>query len=221
MVFTRVLVAGLIAALPLVSAAPFSNKTTNAHQMPLNKTLFVLSGPASYSGPWSNFPAIDTWTDYDSMFSANQKSMASAGSTSKDIERINVAIRQSAADIGVDERVILGIMMQESRGYVGVQTTYSFEGIATGGLMQCSGVSGYDGKTGLTQDQITGMISAGTRHYKANLQDFGDLSSPESIYPALREYNSGSVDQNDLSDGMGATSSYVSDVARRLQGWVN
>lgn len=40
----------------------------------------------------------------------------------------------------------------------------------------------------------------GTEHYKANLEDWGNLWDISSIYPALREYNSGSVDTNDLSD---------------------
>lgn len=65
------------------------------------------------------------------------------------------------------------------------------------------------------------MVNGGTTHYKANLRDFGDQWSEESIYPALREYNSGSVNQNDLSDGLGATAPYVSDISQRLQGWVD
>jgi hypothetical protein len=66
------------------------------------------------------------------------------------------------------------------------------------------------------------MVTCGTEHYKLNLEDFGDLDSPESIYPALREYNSGSVDQSDLSvasDGYGVPC-YVSDIARRFTGEV-
>ena len=65
------------------------------------------------------------------------------------------------------------------------------------------------------------MVCGGTRHYKENLKHWGDKWSGESIYPALREYNSGSVNPNDLSDGRGATASYVNDVAHRLQGWVD
>lgn len=42
--------------------------------------------------------------------------MNQAGSTWDDIGRINVGIRNAAANIGVDERVILGIIMQESHG---------------------------------------------------------------------------------------------------------
>lgn len=62
------------------------------------------------------------------------------------------------------------------------------------------------------------MVNAGTQHFKGNLEQFGDQLSCASIYPALRAYNSGSVNQSNLSDGLGATDSYVSDIANRLQG---
>jgi hypothetical protein len=65
------------------------------------------------------------------------------------------------------------------------------------------------------------MVRGGTQHFKANLQNWGNKWSGESIYPALREYNSGSVNKDNLSDGRGATAEYVSDIAQRLQGWVN
>jgi hypothetical protein len=66
------------------------------------------------------------------------------------------------------------------------------------------------------------MVRGGTEHFKANLQHWGDQWATSSIYPALREYNSGNVcDQNDLSNGCNATPSYVSDISQRLQGWVD
>lgn len=65
------------------------------------------------------------------------------------------------------------------------------------------------------------MVNSGTSHFKQNLQNWGDKWSAQSIYPALRDYNSGSVNPNDLSDGQGATASYVSDISQRLQGWVD
>lgn len=65
------------------------------------------------------------------------------------------------------------------------------------------------------------MVKAGTEHFKLNLKDFGNADTADCIYKALREYNSGSVNPNDLSDGRGATASYVSDVANRLLGRTN
>lgn len=53
------------------------------------------------------------------------------------------------------------------------------------------------------------MVNCGTQHYKENLEDFGDLWATSSIYPALREYNTGSVDQSNLSDAPDGTNPYV------------
>ena len=39
-----------------------------------------------------------------------------------------------------------------------------------------------------------------------------------NYYSAFRAYNSGSVDQKDLNDPVGATASYVRDAANRLMG---
>lgn len=65
------------------------------------------------------------------------------------------------------------------------------------------------------------MVRAGTNHFKANLKEFGNADNADTIYKALRAHNSGSVNANDLSDGRGATASYVSDVANRLLGRTN
>jgi hypothetical protein len=60
------------------------------------------------------------------------------------------------------------------------------------------------------------MICFATGHFERNLNNQGN-----SVARALREYNSGSVTPNNLSDGRGVTNSYVSDVYNRMQGWVN
>ena len=39
------------------------------------------------------------------------------------------------------------------------------------------------------------------------------------LWQALRSYNSGKFNATDLSNGMGATPPYVSDIANYLQGW--
>ena len=62
------------------------------------------------------------------------------------------------------------------------------------------------------------MVRAGTLHFKDNLRQFGDKWDADTIYKALRCYNSGSCNENDLSDGRGATPAYVSDMANRLCG---
>jgi hypothetical protein len=64
------------------------------------------------------------------------------------------------------------------------------------------------------------MVVAGTNHFKQNLIQVGNQDTADNIYRALRLYNSGSVNNDNLSDPMGPnmTASYVSDIANRLQG---
>jgi len=177
---TTFLAAILAAALPLVSATPITPVAARAASpdpapapapapVPVpapilvdsngdggeiqNFTHFLLTARAAprwISGPWWNFPDISTWLSFDDLFGRNMNSMHSTGSTWDDIGRINVAIRE-CAKLGVDERVILAIIMQESHGDVGVRTTTSPGGAATAGIMQCTGCPGFPGRHGLSQ----------------------------------------------------------------------
>ncbi|KAK3682831.1 hypothetical protein B0T22DRAFT_484854 [Podospora appendiculata] len=173
-----------------------------------------------YSGPSSNFPPMSQWKTFEEIFNINKPAMLSTGNTGEDVGRIWNAVLQ-CAKIGVEERVIFAIIMQESGGNVGVQTTTNNDGHGTAGLMQCDASPGFPNQHGLSQDQITSMITAGTNHFKGNLKEFGNADTADCIYKALRSYNSGSVNVNDLSDGRGATASYVSDIANRLLGRTN
>lgn len=71
------------------------------------------------------------------------------------------------------------------------------------------------------KENITAMVMAGTKHFKQNLESNNNSDTAEAIYEALRLYNSGSINKQNLSDGKGATNSYVSDIANRLLGVVN
>ncbi|KAI1470311.1 uncharacterized protein F4812DRAFT_260582 [Daldinia caldariorum] len=177
-------------------------------------------GFTHYAGPASNFPPRSQWKSFEEIFNANKPAMAATGDSGEDIGRIWNAVNE-CAKIGVEERVIFAIIMQESTGDVGVRTTVNMDGHGTAGLMQCDGSPGFPGQHNLSQEQITSMVRAGTNHFKQNLRSFGDADTADCIYKALREYNSGSVNQADLSDGKGATPSYVSDVANRLLGRTN
>ena len=65
------------------------------------------------------------------------------------------------------------------------------------------------------------MVNAGTKHFKGNLEQLDNADTASTIYRALRLYNSGGIDEANLSDGLKATPSYVSDIANRLQGRTN
>jgi hypothetical protein len=88
--------------------------------------------------------------------------MAIAGSTWDDIAKIRQGTLDVAGQYGIDPRVILAMIMQESHGYVGVQTTWSWEGIPTAGLLQCWNCQGYPGRVNLSQvrrpDSFTALM---------------------------------------------------------------
>lgn len=76
--------------------------------------------------------------------------MQQTGDSGEDIGRIFNAIND-AAKIGVEERVILCIIMQESRGNVGVGTPQDNDHKNTGGLMQAEESPGFPGQHNLSQ----------------------------------------------------------------------
>jgi hypothetical protein len=104
----------------------------------------------SYSGPASNFPGMETWKDFETLFNLNKPQMLATGDSNEDVGRIWNAILE-AAKIGVEERVILCIIMQESTGNVGVGTTTSPGGAPTGGLMQAIESPAFPGQHDLPQ----------------------------------------------------------------------
>ncbi|KAL7928933.1 hypothetical protein V8C35DRAFT_316869 [Trichoderma chlorosporum] len=202
MAFKTMMLAAL-AAVPAVFASPIELESRSG---------------CTYNGGWQNFPSMSTWLPWTTVFGDYQQTFVNHGSTWDDVGRINVAISSAAASIGVDERVILAIIIQESGGYVGVECT----GGDDCGLMQCEGCPSFQGRNGLPQSDTSAMINGGTQHYKQNLEDWGNAWAESSIYPALREYNSGQVNTNDLSTAAGGfgVPCYVSDIARRMQGQV-
>jgi len=103
-----------------------------------------------YSGPAYQFPPMDNWASFETIFNANRGEMLQTGNTQEDVNRIWNAVIECAR-IGVDERVIFCIIIQESSGNVGVQTTWNMDGRATAGLMQCDGSPGFPGRHGLSQ----------------------------------------------------------------------
>lgn len=58
------LVLSLVASAPLVLASPVPN-----HESKNATDVTILSGPIWYSGPWYNYPAMDTWKSFDELVS--------------------------------------------------------------------------------------------------------------------------------------------------------
>ena len=111
-----------------------------------------------YSGPASSFPGKDTWKDFDTIFNINKPTMLQTGDSGEDVGRIYNAVRE-AAKIGVEERVIFCIIMQESRGNVGVGTTTDPDQNPTGGLMQAEESPAFPGRHNLSQVRAGGLAA--------------------------------------------------------------
>lgn len=135
----------------------------------------------------------------------------------------------AAAATGVDHRLILAIIMQESHGCVRVQTTNG--GVRNPGLMQDHNGAATCNDNGRVQNPcpsatIYQMISEGTAGTNsgdglANCVNQSGRSDVSAFYRAARIYNSGSISSTgQLQNGI-ATHCYASDIANRLTGWVN
>lgn len=187
------------------------------------------AGYVYYSGPSSSFPNQSTWEDYDSLWAFNatiipNRPLDGNEDPAYSLGIIGYWIPVIAAESGVDARVILCIIMQESGGDVLVGNTQSPgpNSVTNTGIMQA-----HDGATLQMEPwpapvtSIGQMIRDGTEGTSTG-DGLKQLIAKRlgNVYEAMRVYNSGNVNVANLSDGLGATDRYVSDVANRLQGHV-
>ncbi|KAK4076603.1 uncharacterized protein Triagg1_4206 [Trichoderma aggressivum f. europaeum] len=189
-------------------------------------------GDGSSAAGW---PSQDSWGTWDELWDANvplmQKSCVWNGwvgdDSDSEIQDIANAIKSTAKSTGIDERFILAIMMQESKGCVRVPTTNN--GVTNPGLMQshngagsCFGISPCPSSTIslMINDGVSGT-SEGPGLEKLLSEAKGKVNSDgsQAYYAASRLYNSGSADYTNLDNGLGSTACYASDVANRLTGW--
>ena len=144
-----------------------------------------------------------------------------------EIAAIKHAIGQLAGETGVDNRFILSIIMQESKGCVRAPTRWN--GVVNPGLMQShNGVGTCAGVSPCPASTITQMVRDGTagtasgdglkQTVAKGIQVVGSRIA-RAHYIGARIYNSGSATYTNLNDGRGSTPCYATDVASRLTGW--
>jgi LysM repeat protein len=172
-------------------------------------------GYVNYSGPASNFPNPSQWASYSALWNQNSRLMKFNDSDSE-IALIKTAIEQVARESGVDVRVILCIIVQESGGNVRVATTNN--GVRNPGIMQCH--NGCEFNPHDPAGSILQMVRDGTEGTKDGDGLKQCFEHQKNWYAAFREYNSGTVNHGDMNDACGATASYVRDAANRLMGHV-
>lgn len=103
-----------------------SPATTNGDQAVFQVSSLPTTGEyIRYSGPASNFPDPQTWAKYELLWEQNRQLMGLHNSESE-IEHIRNAIEIVSKDSGVDARVIVCVIVQESGGDVRVRTVCPF-----------------------------------------------------------------------------------------------
>ncbi|KYG50583.1 hypothetical protein M433DRAFT_41564, partial [Acidomyces richmondensis BFW] len=190
------------------------------------------NGDGDTSQGW---PSQSDWVNFEDMWTANMAYISisctefgQANNSPQESADVKSAIQSIASQSGVDERFILAIMMQESKGCVRAPTTNY--GVTNPGLMQShdgSGTcnSGSDVQNPCPQSEITQMIKDGTEGTSSGagleqcIQQTG-ASDVSKYYKAARIYNSGSIPSSGDLGAPGATPCYASDIANRLTGWV-
>ncbi|TKA35898.1 hypothetical protein B0A54_12345 [Friedmanniomyces endolithicus] len=182
----------------------------------------------------SGWPSQSEWTDWESMWTANMAYISISctqfgepNNSDQESADVKSAIESVASSSSIDERFILAIMMQESKGCVRAPTTNY--GVTNPGLMQSHDGTG-SCNNGAVQNpcpssEITQMITDGATGTAAGdglkqCMSESKATDVSEYYKAARIYNSGSVaSSGNLQDGI-ATHCYASDVANRLTGWV-
>nr|POE48892.1 hypothetical protein CFP56_38989 [Quercus suber] len=203
------------------------------------------SGDGSAGAGW---PSISQWVSFSDMFNNNRGNFAASCSqygvpnnSDDEIQSIFNAIEQVAQSSGVDHRFILAIILNESTGCVRVPTTsvaVSGGTIYNPGLMQdhdghftCNTATNDEYNQGLgvvspcPQESITGMIMDGTVGTDAgdglatliNDAQGAGATDAQIYYLAAQWYNRGAFNP---AVG-GELSTYASNVANYLTGWLN
>ena len=168
-----------------------------------------------YKGSASDFPDLSKWARYGVLWAHNSKLM-NLNDTEEQVKYIHEAIEAVAKESGVDVRVILCIIMQESGGNVHIKTTDN--GVRNPGIMQSHDGVSFDEKH--PRESIFQMVRDGTEGTKTGPGLKQLRKKYGNYYEAARAYNSGDVNPKDLNDPMAATWDYVQKVANRLMGHV-
>jgi len=237
--FSKIIVSGFLAALPLAAALPQGIITSRAS--PCNASVTNPKGlewyeasesagtsqldtsATCYGGEVGSEPSMDQWATFDSLWEEFSPLMPNS---EQENEWIKEGINRVSAEAKVDRRVILAMVMQESGGDIHVPCTAT---------INCGLLQGPKGSTGLStanvKESIYEMIGQGVEGTQPNNGFVGYLNAgpamswtnnpaPGNVYTALRCYNSGSiVASGNLDEIEYGTASYVNDIANRLHGW--
>ncbi|PVH94274.1 hypothetical protein DM02DRAFT_618749 [Periconia macrospinosa] len=188
----------------------------------------VFGGDGSAAQGW---PKKADWKSFEDLWKANENTINNSctqfnqkNNSPEETANIKKAISKVSKEVNIEERVLLAIVVQESKGCVRAPTTnYGFD---NPGLMQSfQGKNTCFNVSPCPVEKIEGMIRDGAgvgaeAGLGQSIKKAGG-NDAQTIYKAARNYNSGSLDPSgNLGKGI-ATHCYSSDVANILIGWAD
>ncbi|MCJ1445863.1 MAG: PH domain leucine-rich repeat-containing protein phosphatase 2 [Stictis urceolatum] len=169
-----------------------------------------------YIGGEDAYPHEDKWVSFDTMWNLNSKVCDGPQNDGKG-DLIKQDIQKVAGESGIDARVILAVILQESTCLLGVASTNG--GVNNPGIMQSHNGVSFDGSDSsilqMIKDGVQGTGGDGGDGIMQYIKQYG-------LYTGLRAYNSGpnGINKSNLEAlpaGTG-TASYCNDIANRLTG---
>ena len=221
---------GVVSSTTSAAAAPSSTGGSTGGSSTPSTAYKTFTGDGSPAAGW---PTDADLVDFNTLWSVNQAIIAAscennfglANNSPAETAALQSAIQSQASSAGVDPRLVLAMVMQESKGCVRVPTTSV--GHPNPGLMQDdNGPNTCNSGTPTNpcpDSTITGMISDGltfgTSSLGACVKAALNPGTAQGLFQAAFLYNGDITDsQTSLT---GTTPCYASDVANRLTGWVD
>lgn len=210
----------LLLTLMHIHACPqlFSVTVSELLPQPTQAGADVSTSYIAYTGPASSFPDRSSWTSFDTMWTLYAPGMRQFPASEAVMPLIRSNLIRVSLESGVDPRLLLAVVMQESSGNVDPITTYGAN--RNTGMMQAANGSVYS--TIDPSRSIYLMIrdgAMGPGHSDVCLANY--INRYRNYWDALAVYNQGEFGANfeDLDQPTCCTQHYVQMVANRLHGW--
>ncbi|CAN8105754.1 unnamed protein product [Discula destructiva] len=140
------------------SAVSSSTGTLSSHVQTALPTVPVIVSVSDYvtldlgfdsGGDWTHYPPSSQWKPFEQLFQGLRPTMLATKTTPGAVDRIRLSILKHAVTYCLDPRLILAIIMAESRGNVGQGAAVDTQ--PTPGLMQAWHCIAYPGAYDATQ----------------------------------------------------------------------
>ena len=176
-----------------------------------------------FAGDVQNYPSPEKWPSWEALWDVNREQVLSSNGGDTYLQHyIQEGVLQVASDTNTDARLILAVIMQETKGVADAQCIGAAPRC---GIMQAAKGSSFVDSS--AKSSVEAMIREGAQGSAKRGPGLSDLLKGKprlanvpvgNPYAAARAYNSGEVGKN-LDVVSRGQPGYVNDIANRLQGW--